>query len=431
MDSPPNQPETTQVETQPTQPVDTGAATDPKQTQDTSHPSEGESPKDDKPRDDAGRFASKDSKPATPDPVKGAIERLARKADPKPDATKPAGTQAAEPPKGAKAPPAPTDEALTSRTKDDLDAPPEERARWKKDTAERFDRVLNTARTARQELEKAAPLIEHGKFYSEVLDKYELKDDIGFVPPEHFAGVVKAQAAVNRALIAINQGRMPAPQDVETFTALATSVDNLRNTLGLKPTPAASATAASAPFTGELPADLKDLVEVYGVDEKRVRLLAAMEATKSPAAVQVAAPQPAQPPAPAQPPQQRPVGVDMDQLYGRKLLSELQSDGVQNPTEQMRVLLKHPQTRQEVIRRFPGITVADVPQVFDSLDAPTRYEILKAAHKALTVQSVPARSTTPPPPTRRSVQTTATPRGAAPAAGQDVVAAAIAHLARE
>lgn len=442
LDSPPNQPEQSQVDTQPTQPVDTGAAADPTPAQAPSHPSEGESKGGDRARDSAGRFVSTDSTSAAPDPVQAAIDRLAKPAIPaKPDATKQPGKAQADQPTDAKAPGAkPTDEGLTSRTKDDLDASPEERARWKRDTAERFDRVLSAARTAREELEKAAPLIEQGKSYSKVLDEFELHQDIGFVPPEHFAGVVKAQAAINRALIAISQGRQPAPHDVETFTALASNVERLREQLGLPttaaPTTAAPTTAHIKPLEGELPADLKDLVDVYGIDEKRVRLLAALEkssaATPTTATAQPQPQQPVQPQAPAQPPQQRPVGVDMDQLYGRKLLSELHASGVQNPSEHMRVLLKHSQTKQEVIKRFPGTTIADVPQVFDSLDASTRYEILKAAHKALTTQNVPTRPQPPPPPTNnRGVPTTASPRRMAPDANGDPVAAAIALLARE
>lgn len=434
LDSPTNQPEQSPVETQPTQPVDTGAATDQPTTPTSSTPSEGESPRDDRPRDEQGRFAPKDdSKPAAPDPVKDAIERLSKRSEP--DAPKPAGKQAADakPQAASKATEVkPTDEALKTRTTDDLDAPPEERARWKRDTAERFDRVLSAARTARKELEEAAPVLERGKAYSKVLDEFELHQDIGFVPPEHFAGVVKAQAAINRALIAIHQGRQPAPADVETFTALADNVQALRSRLGL-PTPTPAPTpAAIKPHDGPLPQDLQDMVDLYGFDEKRARLLASLEAGSK------ESPQPAkqateQPPAPAvaPAPQAKPVGVDMDQLYGRKLLAEMHADGVPNPQENLRVLLKHPQTRQEVIKRFPGTPITEVPMIFDSLDASTRYDILKAAHKALTAAKVPARPNPPPPATpNRGVPSTAAPRRTA-SANDDPVADAINRLSRD
>lgn len=442
-ESPADQPEQLPVDAQhhqqPAAADDANASQTP--APETSTAPEADSTSGDRPRDAQGRFVADESKPSTPDPVKAAIDRLARPATPaKPDATKQPGTAAASKASDAQAPDAkPTDEGLKNRTVDDLDATPEERARWKRGTAERFDRVLSAARTARQELEKVAPFVERGREYSKVLDDFGLHQDIGFVPPEHFAGVVKAQAAINRALIAIDQGRQPAPGDLATFETLAANVDRLREQLGVKPkvTASTAAPAAIAPFTGELPQDLRDLVDVYGIDEKRVRLLAALE--KSAAALQppVQPSQQQQPvhptPAPVvQPAQPRPVGVDMDQLYGRKLVSELSAAGVQNPAEHVRVLLRHPQTRQEVIRRFPGITVADVPQVFDSLDAATRYDILKSAHAALTAHRVPARSTPPPPATtNRALPVTAAPRKAAPDANGDPVAAAIALLARE
>jgi hypothetical protein len=217
-------------------------------------------------------------------------------------------------------------------------------------------------------------------------------------------------------------------------THLGQSVDAIRTQLGLAAEAKAAAAAPVVPFAGELPADLKDLVDVYGIDEKRVRLLAAIESSAGktpaspPAPVAPASQLPASPQAPAP---AKPVGVDMDQLYGRKLLSDLSSQGAQNPGEQVRVLLKHPQTRQEVIKRFPGLTAAEVPAVFDSLDAATRYEILKSAHTALQAPKVPSRPASPPPPThQRGVPVTTTPRAVAPADG-DPVKAAIALLSRE
>jgi hypothetical protein len=428
------------VDTQPTQPVDTGAApTDAAPAPSTPHGEE--TPKDDRPRDEQGRFAAGDSKPSKPDPIKAAIDRLAKPAtQAKPDAAKPpAGTptQAAQKPKEApKAPEAkPTDEALKSRTNDDLDAPPEEKAAWRPATKERFDKVLAAARTSREELEKAKPDIEIGRGYNQLVEDFDLREDIGFVPPEHFAGVVKAQAAVNRSLLALEQGRQPAPQDLATVKALSESIGRISASIGIAaPTPAA---AEVKPFEGELTSDMRDLVEVYGYDEKRVRLLAALEGKTSQAAPQAKvnppAPQPATTPAPA--PQERPSGVDMVQLYGRKLMSDLTALGVQNPGEQVRVLLRHPATKQEVIKRFPGLTVAEVPAVFDALDPQTRYEILKAAHTATTAKPpVPARPSTPPPATPTRTLTGVRPAGGGnrPAVGDaNAVSSAVDYLAAD
>jgi hypothetical protein len=91
-----------------------------------------------------------------------------------------------------------------------------------------------------------------------------------------------------------------------------------------------------------------------------------------------------------------------------------------------------PATVTEVMRRFHLPNAAQVPTVFNSLDARDKYEVLAAAHRATTKAKVPARSTTPPPATtNRSVQTTRGPsRPALPADG-DPVAAAIAFMAKE
>jgi hypothetical protein len=433
-ESPTSQPEQSPV-AQSTQPVDTGTETDQNHAPAPSTPSEDAAPQGDRPRDDAGRFAPKSDKPAAPDPVKAAIDKLSRPDPASTDAPKPSGKTAAVPTKQQGQPAVePTDKALKTRIHDDLDAPPELRAQMKKDTAERFDRVLTAARTARAELEQIAPYVERGKEYVGVIKEFELDQDLGFVPKEHFAGVVKAQAAVNRSLLALQQGRAPLPQDLETVTHLGLSVDAIRSQLGVTTGPAPS--AAVTPFTGELPADLRDLVDVYGVDEKTVRKLAAIQAAEAgtpPAQPppRVAAPaQPQQQPAP-QPPRQPSADQVRERTYTQKFLTELTTEGVISPQQHLRELLSSPQTRQEVITRFPGINVADIPVVFDSLEPSLRYEILKAAHKALTGTSVPARSATPPPPTtQRGVPVTAATRGKAAPSGKDAVEHAIGVLSR-
>ena len=134
--------------------------------------------------------------------------------------------------------------------------------------------------------------------------------------------------------------------------------------------------------------------------------MAAMEAkakaTAAPATTQQApvAQAPVQQPVP----QPKPQGVDMEQVYSRKLIGELSSAGDQNPTQTMRVLLTHPLTKQEVMRQFPGTTPDAVPAVFDALDYGTRYQILMAAHKAMVKQQTPAPRPTLPPPTQTRTQ---------------------------
>lgn len=431
-ESPTSQPEQSPVE-QLAPPVDTGAASDQTTAPAPSTAPEDAAPKGDRPRDDAGRFALKDDKPAAPDPVQEAIDKLGRKDQPRPDPSKPPGKAEATPPKQPVQPAGEQpDKALKTRTHDDLDAPPELRAQMRKDTAERFDRVLSAARTARAELEQLTPFAERGKEYVGVIEEFGLAQDLGFVPKEHFAGVVKAQAAVNRSLLALQQGRAPSPQDVESVTMLGQSVDAIRAQLGLAKAPSAPKPAASS-LTGELPAKFKDLIEVYGVDETLVRKLAALEAgtgdTPIAASPVAAQPLPAQP---SQQPQWQQDPADVrEQVYTRKLLTEFTTEGVLTPQKHMRELVNSPQTRQEVINRFPGIPVADIPVVFNAVEPSVRYEILKAAHKALTGTSVPARSATPPPPTtQRGVPVTAASRGKVDLAGKDAVDHAIGFLGR-
>ena len=445
-DSPPSQPENAPVDTQPSQPADTGAAIDQTQPPETSTPHGEDQPKADAPRDEQGRFAPKQSEPSKPDPVKDAIDKLARKVETEKAPKQPEDTpaKAEQKPKDApKAPEAkPTDEALKSRSESNDKSgsakampafSPEEMAALKQSTRTRIETLSSIAKEAREKLAEAEPLVQSGKEYRDLIEGFELREDIGWVPQEHIAGLVKVQAAVNRSLVALNQNRLPSEGDLSLFTDLAAQIDTLRSKFGIA-SPAAPAPEIK-PFEGELPADLKDMVEIYGVDEKRVRLLAAMEGRKASQPAQPST-KPQSPPTPAQPPAQQPVkprGVDMEVIYARKLVAELGQLGVQNPNEQLRVLLRHPATKQEVIRRFPGTTINDVPSVFDALEPQTRNEIIIAAHKAMTAPKVPSRPTNQPPPatTQRGIQTgTAPARQVASAANGDAVAAAIAHLAR-
>lgn len=410
----------------PTQPVDTGEQTTPAHEASTPHPPEEPAPKDARPRDEQGRFAPG----AGSDPVQDAIAKLAKPAlpeaapKPAPAATPPEKPSAAKP----EAKPAKPD-TLTTDPLADLNPSDDEKARWSPRTKERFDKVFSRTREVAEQLKNAEPDIASGKEFNKLIDDFKLREDIGFVPPENLAALVRAQASVNRALIAMQQGRRPAPQDVEALSDLGADVDSLRTKLGVAP--AQPDPAEIAPFTGELPADLKDLVDVYGIDEKRVRLLASLE-TRAKAPTPQVTPQ-AQP-APAPQVQQappRPQGVDMEQLYTRRFLGELTASGDQNPAQTLRILLAHPATKTEVMRRFPGTSPADVPAVFDSLDPKERHDVLTAARRSMTPQ-VPVRSSSnPPPPThQRTLSPTAARPGAAPVS-DDPVLAAIARLSRE
>lgn len=430
---------TPQGESAPAQPVDTGEQATPK-AGDAPSPPPVENGSKDKPRDERGRFAEAES-----DPVQQAIAKLskpdpgtppakAEKADPKapkPSAKAPEQGKPGEPAKPATAKQPDTASSTTDLT--DLNPPDDEKARWHPKTRERFDKVFGTLREARTQLEELTPHAENGKQFASMLDEYGVRDDIGFVAPEHLAGVIHAQASINRAALAVQQGRNPARADIEAIASMGKVVDTIRQQFGIA-SAAPAADAGIKPFEGDLPADLKDLIEVYGVDEKRVRLLAALEGRPAQAAqpakpqAHSEAPPPAQQPAPG-----RPEGVDMGQLYTRQWLGELREAGDQNPAQTMRVVLAHPATKAEVMRRFPGTTAADVPAIFNALEPKDRIDVMRAAHRAMTKPQVPAQSrpSNPPPPTHQRTLTGGAPRAAAPAANGDPVAAAIAHLARQ
>lgn len=411
-----------------TQPDASGEQTSPANESDaTSPPEVNGSTTDDRPRDPLGRFAPKEAE-SKPDPVAEAVARLSKpETATTPPAAKPEQPAKAAPEEKAKAPPT-KDASTTSTTVDDLDVPEAEKGQWKRHTRERFDKVLTTLRSEREARKADEPILTHGREFSSLLNDFNLKEDIGFVPKEHIAGLISVQACVNRGLLAIQQGRVPAQQDRAALETFGQAVDSLRNQFGVQTAPSQ---APAAPFTGELPADLKDLVDVYGIDEKRVRMLAAIEAgAKAPAQppVQAAPVQPQAPQAPAL--QVKPEGVDMDALYSRRLMGDIAQAGDQNPGQTLRVLLNHPATKNEVIRMFPGTTPADVPAVFNALDPRSRYEVLAAAHRVMTKPVQPRPSTPlPPPTTQRSVPVTPALRRPAPDANGDPVASAIAYMA--
>lgn len=428
----------------PTQPVDTGGSdSHVSETVPSTPPVEKEPPAkvDPRPRDEFGRFKPESDVPV--DPVQDAIARLAKPDTPvKPDATaaKPTEQKPVGKPDSTAKQPAATAQPEAKPAKPDVEKPDPladlipsdaEKAHWSERTKKQYDKLFARTRELVEQREKDPDFVT-GREFNKLTKEYALDNDMGFVPPEQLAGLIQAQGAINRALTAESQGRAPAPSDLEPLKLLGDAVDKLRGRFGLVQAP--QTPAPIVPFTGELSQAHKDLIEVYGIDEQHVRMLAAIEAgAKAPATApppQTTPQQAAQPPVP---PQQRPQGVDMVDLFARRLQAELAMKGDSNPTQTMRVLLNHPATKSEVMRRFPGTTPADVPAVFNALDARERYEVLSTAHTVMTkpAPKVPVRSTTPPPPTSQRTHTgSSAPRKAAPDANGDPVAAAIAHMAR-
>ena len=411
-ESPTSQPGSDPGAAQLTQPDASGAAAAPSEAPQQPAPPAGDDGASELPRDERGRFA----KPAEqPDAVEDVVSRLSRPQPVKPDA-KPAAKPAVPP----KQPPASADPAAKppvpppaqDEQLSDLNAlkpSDEERRHWKESTAKRFDTIFGRLEQTSRQLKEAEPFIQRGKDFSKVIDDYELEGDLGFVPPDHLAGLIQTQAQVNRSLLALQQNRVPLPEDVQALTAFHTRVTGILSKIGVAAQP--SQPAKLEPFQGELPPDLDELVSVYGIDEATVRLVAAARqpaASKPPGGK--APPAAVQPPQPAPPvqAQQRQVGPDIGQLKTNAFLAELTNQGEKDSAARLQVLLAHTETRNEVMRKYPGVAAADVAAVFNALPIDEQLNILRAVNK--TTKAGPKVPPSQPPPTRRPAQTGAPPR---------------------
>lgn len=375
-----------------------------------------------------------------PDPVQEAMDKLARKSKPatptKPDPKAPeappkapAKDEAAKPEKKDPAAQAKDDRTLKDNPFAGLTS--EETSSLKIKTQNRIQELHRRWRDAEDRAASAPAQDPLSTEFSQVVAEHKLAEDLQFIPPEHLSGVVKVQASINRSALALQQGRRPAQQDVEMVAATAKQMIGFAKQFGADIT---EPSAALPDFTGELPPDLKDLVEVYGVDEKRVRRLAAIEAGMSATQAHPAPQARAQPAASPPPPvAQQPEGVDMDALYAQRAMSSLVNEGV--PAERVRAHLValQPYQASEVQRRFPGVQAQQVPRVFNALPPAERFEITMAAHREMAKQSqVRSAQTTPQlPPPRVPAPPGTPPRKLAAAEDGDPVLAAMARLSRE
>jgi len=404
----------------------------------TPHPASGAeapAPTDEKPRDERGRFAPKPDAEATPDPVEAALDRLGRPAKPDKAATpaqppaKPT-PPAKEPPKATGEPPKqPLPEGQQPPKDDPLAGLPPEALKAK--TRERIETLHRRAVEAEAKLSQSQPDPIAGDF-TQAVKEYGLENDLGFVPAENLASLVKVQAAINRSQLAIQQGRRPATADLRAVAQLHEQVTQLATGYGVvRPASSAPQSAPLAPMQGQLPQEYQDLVEVYGLPEERVRLLAAIEAQAkgSPPAAPRAAPQ--APPA-AEQPQQQPVeeGVDMDDLYAQRLAGDLIREGVAANQLKAHVAALLPFIVKETQQRFPFVEAQRIPQVFDQLPAEERYKIMLAAHRVARGNVSSPRSPTLPPPTRALHGGAPMRRTATAVDDGDPVLAAMNRLAR-
>lgn len=381
---------------------------------------------------------------APEDPVAAAIAHLARDEVPRDDKgrfaplktdeskTKPAAPAASTQPEAPK----PSDQPQGVDVDPYHGFDPRERDAMKHRTRERIEEMHGRWRTAEKQLEelKAKPPAQPDQLDA-LITEYKLDQDAQFVPAEHLAGLVASQAAVTRSLMAMDQGRMPAPGDLKVATEFFGRIDEIRGKLGVNPPKPTQ--QELLPFAGQLPSDLQDLVDVYGIPEADVRLLASVKARQTrqpnqqqaqPAAPVVAAP-------PAQPyQQQKPVGVDMNLVYGQRLQAELAREGVKPEMVGAHYAAILPLAAQVTQQRFPVVTADRIPAIFDALPPDQRYSIMVEANKMYRVSqsraSTPPAPTPPPPATNHGPMNGSPPRVSATSPSGDAVQDAIAYLSR-
>lgn len=350
--------------TSPTSPVDPGAAAEePRQ------------------RDERGRFNSQSD--TAPDPVKAAIDRLAipsKDAVPTPKAN----------------PVTPSKSAENSQTADPLTDNPlsdfsdVERHVLKGKTTSRIQDLHGRWRASEAKLNEVMPHVERGREFGAIVDQYDLTTDLTHVPPEHLAGLVNAQAAVNRAIIAKSQGKTPSQSDLDFVETFSKNLAGVRADLGMT---SLESKSSASPFVGELPEDLNDLVTIYGLPETEVRQLAAIRASTE---RQPELSRREEPPAPV-----IEKGPDLESLYTGRTIKELEASGAANGRSQLTALLQNPATKTEVMQRFPGVAANDVTKVFDALDPRERMDILLTVHRNGIKPPVPATKPSIPAPTRQ------------------------------
>lgn len=227
-----------------------------------------EAPKEQKPA------APADAKPSKPvDPVEAAKARLTGgkpDAQAKPAGTTPAtkpGTQPQQPqgqqPQAAKPETLPAGDPIATWT-------PSERQHTKGTVKERF-------RQLHRELEETRPVAELGKAWDGLIREEQLVEAVKEIGDDGVAWGIRANHATQRVVTALRSGRQPDPRDLATYDQLRQGIDAVDQALGRR------APSAIEPLQGDLPADMRELVEL-GVPEADVRLLAAAKAARGTAA---------------------------------------------------------------------------------------------------------------------------------------------------
>lgn len=367
-----------------------------------------------------------DADDAKPDPVQEVISKLAR-----PDPAKPAEEKPSAPAKPEAKGDEPEAKAKPELAKPEkLDDDPlhgfsEQERRALKSKTE--DRIRSLHRAAKEAMSRATgeenPI--HKEFTS-ILDAPEIKPEIQFVRKEDLSDLIAVQAAINRSAIARQQGRRPTAADLETIkVAHEWMTGKVAGIAGIQPK--AAPVAEIRPFDGKLPSEFQDLVDIHGLAEADVRLLAAIKSRQQAPPPQQATRE-APPAAPIQP-EPTGEGPDMEQVYHAKLIDAFTADGVPAARGEAHRRSLAPVVVELVQSRFPGTTKEDARGVFAALPPEDKFSFFLQAHQRVKVKTSPPARQSLAPATRAPVTGTA-PRPSAPAASDDPVAAVVARLAR-
>jgi len=370
----------------------------------------------------------KKDEPAANDQLEDALNLLSKPED----RVEPA--KGAQPPSqtDGKAPAAKPDEKPPAASQDDAYAgftEDEKRAiQLKPKTKERIEKLYGRAREAEQRAQALELVKGPANDITEALKAHKAESELGYVQPRQMVALTVAQAAINRVALARQSGSAPAPQDVATAKQFFTNVRAAAKVVGEQ--------IEEGEFTGEIPKDIKDLQEVYGVlDADEAKVLAGHRARK--AASPPPQPKGKAPAATVAPPQGEvnPEAIAAqvaDQTWIEATLNTLHEDGIEPAKTQAYY-------EQNLVPRMHKYLAEKVPQadpdvVLSQLTPKAKHQLVVMAHKAERSASTPppaSRQQAPAPRSRPLTGMGTSARIPAPGKGDDHVSSAVDYLARD
>lgn len=298
-------------------------------------------------------------------------------------------------------------------------------------TKERFEAMYRRARAAEEAAEALKVAGAPAREIVEVLKAAKVDAELGYVDPRQVPGLIAAQAAMNRVRLAKQAGRQVDARDVQAVQYFVSTIGKVAGEIGVQGSPPA------AEFDGEVPKDIKDLHEVYGVlSEDEAKAVAALRARKG---KETSPPPKGQEPPPAREPALPPPEViaaeAQEQAWIEATLERLHSDGVKPAETQTYYETKLvPMIHAFLAEKVPGLPPS---AVLERLDGKAKHQLVLLAHQAEREASSPPPSQngkppqgTPPRRGRPLTGSGTVPHAPAPRQGADPVESAIDYLAR-